>query len=182
MNTECFFSVRWLALYPINQNLFSINFLLLCARPLSLIFLVDRICIFFNGKNLLCALLGWQAVVFWFMITISDFGRGCERQGHFRNDIGRPARGDGERRKRATNAPQVRKNNSAITTEFPELRSVLAMNHTLIRCLFSRSKAKHYYWQRGEFIGRKIFHFFAAFHSASAARREMLLMGRDFLF
>lgn len=81
------------------------------------------------------------------MITISDFGRGCERQGHFRNDIGRPARGDGERRKRVTNAPTSSgwKNNSAITTEFPELRSVLAMNHTLIRCLFSRSKAKHYY-------------------------------------
>lgn len=43
------------------------------------------------------------------MITISDFGRGCERQGHFRNDIGRPARGEtASERKRVTNAPQVR--------------------------------------------------------------------------
>lgn len=58
--------------YPINQNLFSINFFSHFLGWQNLyIFQWEKaffLCV-------LLALLGWQAVVFWFIITISESGR-----------------------------------------------------------------------------------------------------------
>lgn len=59
------------AVYPINQNLFSINFFLL----FSLIFLVDRICIFFNGEKtffFVCCALFWVGRQ-WFFDLLLQF-------------------------------------------------------------------------------------------------------------
>lgn len=63
--------------YPINQNLFSINFF--CCS-LSFSWLTEFVYFSMGKKQFfwvyaVLALSGWQAVVFWFIITISESGR-----------------------------------------------------------------------------------------------------------
>lgn len=101
-------------MYPINQNLFSINFF--CCS-LSFSWLTEFVYFSMGKFFVCCALFGVQAVVFWFIITISESGRRGAR-------IWRRATGGfGEQSVPRSYSEAF----SAVTTEFPPARWAVAM-------------------------------------------------------